>query len=362
MEDCNIKYWKPNIIVIGPGGINSYIELGSLLKLESENYLKNVNHFIGCSSGAVVALLIVAGYKISEIIEESLNTDILKDMSDIESIKEILEHNNLTNNNSIENCLRDKLVEKFAIDLTFQQLYMATGINLTIVTYNVDKERPEYLSKDTEPNLSCVTATIMSMSIPILMKRRMYKGFEYIDGSLGNPYPVDIHDNNENNILGIYIINDHKNTNKPISFIYKVAASSITQLRNRIIDNSTKKCKHLGLQVPLKEISDSLSDNRFKSMLIRSGYEKATSFIEELKHPEKYKILLDRDEEIPFQENIINFENSENVENFENSVPPLIDFYSSINSNNNNELQIPITPKSFPIIQQLNHKRNLFFD
>ena len=305
-EQSKGKEWKPDVIVIGPGGKNTYIEMGALLKLEKEGYLREVKHYIGCSSGAVIATLLVIGCSVEEIITETLKMNMLQDIMDIDSLQDVVKEDK----SKVENALREKIRGKIGRDPTFEQLYMATGIKLTIVVHNTTKDRPEYMNYITEPNLSCITAVMMSKAIPII-QRRTYKGYEYIDGAFGNPYPVDVVDNGENEILGLYVRNENQGKSHMINFLYRIAYASLNQLRTRIIKHSSDKCKHLGFTANIK---DEIT-NKVKSQMVKDGYEQTGEFIAKVKNPEKYKILLEEGEEIPFEEN-----------------EPLIDFSSNLTS------------------------------
>ena len=66
-------YWKPDIIVLGPGGSKGYIQLGALLRLELDNLLSNVVQYVGCSVGAIISLLMVVGYSANDIINYMLS-------------------------------------------------------------------------------------------------------------------------------------------------------------------------------------------------------------------------------------------------------------------------------------------------
>lgn len=318
--------WLPDIIVLSPGGRKSYLELGALLKLESAGYLTNVNHYIGCSSGAIICLLLVAGYTVSEIIENILKENILQDITDLDTIQDIMD-NGLVCDNNIEKKLKNKIIEKFSFELTLQQLYMATGLSLTIVTYNMDKDRPEYLSKDTEPNLSCISAVMMSINIPIIMKQRIYKGCSYVDGAMGNPYPIDIHDNHSYQILGLYVT-DNKNHGMNPNWIFNVSFSSINQLRSRIIKYASNNCKN----IELKYIPQSK-----RSAMLKQGYKETNTFLSQIEHPENFNLLLNDDDEIPF------------IKNDENT---------STEVAINDKITIPITNKIFPIIQKLSNNNS----
>jgi predicted acylesterase/phospholipase RssA len=292
--------WSPDVIVIGPGGVKGFIELGALRRLEKSINFKNVKYWTGCSIGAAIALLLVIGYSVKEIIEICQDINILPDITDI-NINEITKKIGLINLSSIQKKLEDKVIEKYGILLSLRQLYMATDKILTTVTYNLDDDRTEYFSKDTEPNISCINAVMMSMSIPVIVQSKRYKGRDYIDGALGNPYPVDIHDDGSKTILGICIINEKSNNTNLFQKVSKMLNASINQNRERIIKFSTDKCYHLILTSPI--ILDSIGVTvpiEHRRQMILSGYNETCIFLDKIYNPEKYKRLDNDDEEIPF--------------------------------------------------------------
>lgn len=298
------ELWIPDVIVLGPGGAKGYLELGFLLKLEEENYYSSVQEWIGCSIGSSICLLIAAGYTIPEIIDECIDVSIINDITDI-NIDHITESPGIFNIRTIENLIKDKIRQRFGMIPTLKQLYMATGINLKIITFNLDKYRPECLSKDTEPNLSCVEAVMMSMAIPVILRPRIYRGYVYIDGAVGDPYPILTSDDGTKKILGVYIESaedtHYASDKNPGIFLYRCMCASMKVLRDRSIKLASDKCKHVSLKTAVKDtIGITLGDDS-KHNMIRSGYKTAMIFLTKLKHPDKYKILLDDNEEIPMQ-------------------------------------------------------------
>ena len=290
--------WRPNVLVLGPGGVKGFLELGALLQFEKKGYFENIEYYTGCSAGAAIVLLIVAGYKISEILQICWNINVLNDITDLD-IKDIKEKTGLISNKTVETLLTNKIIEKFGKVLTLKQLYYATGKIINIVTYNLDDDQTEYFNKDTEPNISCIHAVMMSMAIPLLMQSRRYKGRDYIDGAIGNPYPIDIHDDGINQILGIYISSSKGNNSGILKKAYKMLHASMGQIRNRIINTSSKQCKHLELNSNIMDATGITVPIELKKEMIRSGYQEANKFIEKIQNPNKYRILLSDDEEIP---------------------------------------------------------------
>lgn len=293
----NNKVWKPNILVLGPGGVKGYLELGFLLKLYQENYLDEVNGFVGCSVGSAISLLIVCGYKISEIIADCMDLNLVNDLGDL-NLENLKENPGLLRMKPIENLLTQRLTQKFNHVPTLKELYEITNTLFTVVCFNLDKMRKEYISKDTDPDLSCVEAVMMSMAIPALVCPRIYKGNVYVDGAVGDPYPILELDNGTNNILGVYIDSEtcsvaHKDF---FGHLYRCAQASMKILRDQAIGLASNKCKHVALKTPIMDTIGILLTKENKRKMIDSGYKTACSFLSKI--VEGYKIILD-DEEFP---------------------------------------------------------------
>ena len=138
--------WLPDVLVLGPGGAKGNLELGALYKLEQENFLRNVSIWIGVSIGAPISLLKVCGYGAVEIINDCMGINILDDIVDIDFNK-MKDNPGLFTNVSIENILKKRVRKRFGMIPTLLQLYMATGVIFSCVTFNIDKMRVEELNK-----------------------------------------------------------------------------------------------------------------------------------------------------------------------------------------------------------------------
>ena len=278
--------WKPEILVLGPGGIKGFLELGALHILESKGLLTNVNTFVGVSVGAIISLLIVSGYSITEIIAEAADADIFNDLSSV-SVKDTREKLGLVSSAPIKRKLLKNVIEKFGYVPTLSQLFRSTGLKLVCVTANLDKERPEYMSYETEPDISCVDAVMYSMNIPIIFYKLKYKGCVYVDGALGNPYPLDQYDDGNTNILGIYIESTCRTDHEPADstttmYFHKIIHFTMSELRRRIIKACSERCKHLCLPSKIVDSTGLSIDADLKAAMILSGYECGSKFIKEL--------------------------------------------------------------------------------
>lgn len=320
INDTNIhnEIWKPDVIVLGPGGAKGYLILGFLLILEEDEYYIDVNEWIGCSIGASIALMVVSGYSVKEIIKDCIDVNIINDITDI-NFENFREKPGIFTIKTIENLMKLRMKQKFGKIPTLKELYMATGIVIKLITFNRTKMRPECLSKDSEPNLSCVEAVMMSMAIPGIVAPRTYKGCIYVDGALGDPYPILISDNGIKKILGIYIDSEQNETpvdyDKNTSTIMKVVTewakhmydcvqASMKVLRDNAIKLASENCKHVALKTPIIDTTGITLDRNGKINMIESGYKRGSIFLNKIKNPDEYNVILDEDEELPIVDDI----------------------------------------------------------
>jgi len=288
--------WCPEVLVLGPGGVKGFLELGALILLESEGYLKNITTYVGVSIGAIISLLLVTGYTVTEIISDAIETNLFQDLSSI-NFEDIKENTGLLSNRPIKEKLITRLEDKFGFVPNLEQLYMVTGLEFMCVTMNLSKDRAEYISRHTDPSMNSVDAVLLSSNIPLLFYKLKYKGSVYIDGAFGNPYPVDQYDDGSRDILGIYITSGNPERKVPEDFhiamyLYKIIDSSMIQIRDRIIQSSSTRCKHLRLYSPTVDATGLTVDMKVKSQMVLHGYYAAKKFIEDIKYPNKDIIIV----------------------------------------------------------------------
>jgi len=341
----NKQIWRPDIMVLGPGGAKGFLELGCLERLFEDIYfLEKVTHWTGVSIGSSIALLIVCGFTIDDIKELCLEVNIIEDIISI-NLDEAKNNLGLMRNKTVETKLKTNIKKKFGFIPTLKQLYFLTGIVYTAVTFNTDKIRPEFMNKDTEPDLDCVEATLMSMAIPGLIQPRKYKGNLYVDGALGASYPVWFHDDGKNKILGIYISSEqdcYSSYNNPSLFAYRLIQSGMKVNRDLSIRFSSKNVKHIPLKTYIKDTTGLSMTKENKLELIQNGYKCADDFLKINQEPEKYCIDMSEEEEIPFINETLNtLTNSINT--FVNLLTDKLNQEQEENINNKNDvLYIPV--------------------
>ncbi len=283
--------WRPDIIVLGPGGIKGFLELGALLFLEERGYLKNVSTYVGVSIGAIISFLLVVGYKVPEIIKISSSFNVFHEISflwkhDVSlsqnlqtQLTQINNHAGILPNTFIKDKLSELVKQKYGYIPTLKQLKLTTGLTLTCVTTNLTLRRPEYINYETDPDLMCIDPVLMSANIPFIFYKLIHKGNIYVDGALSDPYPVNHYDHKGKNILGLHIIRKHQQevvTNS--TYIYEVMDFSMSQLAKRSKESASERCRHIEL---VSDIIDTLGltvDAKAKANMILEGYKTSDRF------------------------------------------------------------------------------------
>jgi len=299
MEE-HVSQWFPRVLVIGPGGVQGLKVLGFLAPLEDAKFLRYIDTYCGVSVGAIISLLIVAGYQIREIVGEASNLNIFKDLENL-TLQSIVEHRGFISNEPVRSRLIHLLVNKFGNVPTLRGLYLQTGKSLVTVTLNATDEQCVMMSPHTHPHISCVDAVMFSMNIPFVFYQLVHNGKTYVDGALANPYPVDYFDDGNTNILGIYIksnmnkpppapvrtapiIMQKIDTQAPISvgsYSYKIIHALMDQRRNHIMQSVSNRCKHVVLDINanIDPIGCTIGVQEKANMLVE-GFNSGKEFIE----------------------------------------------------------------------------------
>ena len=156
------------------------------------SYIKN---YIASSSGAITSFLLSIGYTPMEIL-----IYVVKDSginSSFEKIKKINIANMLLGKwiisfEIIKKIITDMTLEKIGYIPTFSDIKKTKNINLVFSVYNITKQITEYMSYTKYPELSCIDCIEMSCAIPVIFPEIVYNRQRYIDGGVGNCFPVEM--------------------------------------------------------------------------------------------------------------------------------------------------------------------------
>jgi hypothetical protein len=168
-----------------------------------------------------------------------------------------------------------------------------TGYHLEVVVTNLDKNKTEFLSHETVPELSCVEAVLMSMSLPLFFQTYIYKNNIYIDGAITDPFPI--HRYEKESVIGILLQTTPSNP-KESFFTYMmrvIDTFASTKERNIIVPPKSKVLKleyqvsdTVGLKMSFEDRVD----------MVLFGYFRGYQFYEELNksHPEEYPMNISK--------------------------------------------------------------------
>jgi len=198
-----------NVMILSGGSIKGFGMLGAIQYLIDQKMIENINTYIGCSVGSMIAYLLIIGFKPNEIISKIISEKILDHFTKI-NISKLSKGLGCFDWKHIEDFLLNMTFEKCDEPLTFEDLYNKFGKKLVCSTFNINTDKTEYLSIDTTPKLLCIAAIRMSSNIPFLFKRYMYKSCYYIDGGIVDNFPIKYEilcqDIPEPNIIGINLM------------------------------------------------------------------------------------------------------------------------------------------------------------
>ncbi len=292
--------WKPDTVVIGPAGAKAFLFTGAIKTLEREDFLNNVELWIGVSAGAALSLLLVCGFKIKDIIEICMDLSLKEDLTNI-NLTDIQNKFGFISGKILEEKLKQCVIEKFGKSVTMQELKDLTEKTWIAVAFNMDKLEPEYFSYENFPNLSVVEAAMMSMSIPILFQPRKYNGYVYVDGAIGAPYPILKFDNGKRQILGLFIYDEMQIYSDNITeYLYRLIHAGMKILRDLQINYSSENVKHIRLKSDIKDSTGVSISKQNREIMIQYGEKCAETFMKINKEPQKYCYEIGENEEIPF--------------------------------------------------------------
>lgn len=268
---------KPTILILGPGGIKGLLILGFLKYTENINFLSEVNTICGVSVGALIGILLILNYNINEIIDIAINLNLFVDFENIK-ITDIFENNGLLSNDSVRQLLLNLFLKKNLNNPNFLQLYQFTQKEFICVAYNINHEKTVYFSYKNTPNILVIESILGSMNIPLVYQQHLINGEIYIDGALGNSYPVDYFLDRNQKILGIYIHTSSKiDVISREKYLHRIIQSSMVENRNRNIKMASNHY-HICLKSEITDSTGITINLKTKSKMLAEGFNSAINF------------------------------------------------------------------------------------
>ena len=190
----------------GPSGIAYFGIFKSLFenKIINEN-LDNIQEIITTSAGIFPSICLLIKFKLDLCKEIVLNYDLLK-LVNMDNIKidDILINFGLFDTKDIGNFIQSILKHSLKIDdISLKELYDFNKIKLTVKVFNSTQKQLEYISYETDPDLSIIKLAQMTTAIPLFFKPVEYNNYLYVDGGLRGHFPIEVC--KSKNYLGLFI-------------------------------------------------------------------------------------------------------------------------------------------------------------
>ena len=184
-------------LVLGGGGMKCISYLGCIQCLMKhkilEPSLSNIKKIYCVSGGMIYILPLLLGYTIESTIELFVGIDNTTFLSEENiSFSNLFEYYGFFPQTFYDLCMERIFSGKNKRkDLTLQELYETSNIELIAHTVNISKQINCYISHKTHPNLSLVTLLKMTTAIPFIFQSVIYQGDHYLDGGLITPIPPE---------------------------------------------------------------------------------------------------------------------------------------------------------------------------
>lgn len=185
-------------LILSGGGPSGICYVGIIKALRENEILKKnlegIKEIITVSVGICfsLALLLHLSDDVIENIINKIDTRKLLNIDDID-IDSLLFEGGLFTNKSFSTISESIINNSINIsNITLKELYNQTKVKLTVKVFNLTLSRIEYISYETDPDISFSLLLQMTTSIPLFFKPVKYKENLYIDGGVRGNLPLEI--------------------------------------------------------------------------------------------------------------------------------------------------------------------------
>jgi predicted acylesterase/phospholipase RssA len=263
----------PYSIIFKGGGVKGLAFAGALLELEKHF---SFNAFAGTSAGAIAAILLGAGYKPQELLDELKKKDFndFRDTGLIQGFFNLFAKGGFYPGEQIkvwiDECLKKKISKEN--DIKLEDL----GTHTTVYASRIKDGTLKFDSKGDRKASHASFAARCSMSIPYYFTAPTEDGIKVYDGGLRNNFPVQrfINDNINNPVIGIYL---KSSTKKNWFVINEILNMTVDGEEMDFVDRNTDKIVIIDTH-PIKTTDFSLTSNK-KEFLVLAGRIGALNFI-----------------------------------------------------------------------------------
>jgi predicted acylesterase/phospholipase RssA len=234
-----------NTIVLSGGAIRGFGLLGALQYLQDIEDLKTIHRWIGTSIGSLISYLMCIGYTPIEMMVFFCQKGLFERVMNVD-IAAVLHGGGAISFSVIQEMIEKLTIQKIQKYITFKELYDRFQKELVVCVYNTTLEKNEYISRHTHPDMNCITALRMSCSLPFVFEPFFYDGCHYIDGGIGDNFPISQVAEDEH-AIGIHIV-DHSSSSGNehlLGRIYSTLLIPIQRMEKLLIQQNQNKDIHI---------------------------------------------------------------------------------------------------------------------
>jgi len=266
-------------LVISGGGINGLGILGIIKYLSENNLIKNINHYIGTSAGAILSFLLTIGYSYNEIYEFCCYFNFSKIMDNV-NLNSFLDKYGFEDSSKMYYILK-RLCEnkKINSNITFKELFESTNIKLTISGSCISNSKLYYFNHETYPDMQVLLAVRISSTIPLVFIPIVFEDKLWLDGGLINNFPIDYCKKNIENTLGLTIYDgciDNCPNNTPSDLLEYITLVFKSLVFSDSVDKIDQYSKNiLKFSYSMAFLSDFNITKEAIEEMIQNGYDQA---------------------------------------------------------------------------------------
>lgn len=182
------EYYKT--LVLSGNSTNGIVSLGAVQYLIDTNQLTKVENYVGTSSGSIINSLLCVGYTPLEILEYVCISNAYKHVGKINIAKFITEGEGLFEFEKLKSVLEEMFRKKVGYIPTLGEIFEQFKKNFVCVTINYTTQKRIYISNENHPDILITDAVHMSSCFPVVFQPFEYKSEKYVDGGIGDNFPV----------------------------------------------------------------------------------------------------------------------------------------------------------------------------
>jgi len=199
----NVPYIDADVMVVAGGAMKGISILGAIQHALDQGFLQNVTTMVGTSIGSAIIYLLAIGYSPINILTKIISHKVIERLNASMNLTSVLGEGVL-NYSHCQEVLEKMTIDKIGFYPTLKDIQTKFDKKLVITTYNLTKDKLEYLSPETHADIPCLTAIRMSSNIPFVFEQFKYMGCHYIDGGVADNFPVEMGLKCGKKVIGFY--------------------------------------------------------------------------------------------------------------------------------------------------------------